>query len=142
MKSDPSCSFKLPPYPYALILLDRFAVFIGHDWHWFKRETFRRRLDLTYKDPKAKELTDRLWLCCLLVVFAQGETYNSEPVPEINLGDGTTPDTSTQNDNQATRHAAPGTEFFEQALSLLNVRYEDPSIEQVEALNLVVSMQL
>ncbi len=38
--------------------------------------------------------------------------------------------------------SAPGTEFFEQALSLLDVRYEDPSIEQVEALNLVVSMQL
>lgn len=59
-------------------------------------------------------------------------------MPEIHLGDGTTLDVSTQNDNQA----APGTEFFEQALSLLNVRYEDPSIEQVEALNLVVSMQL
>lgn len=86
-------------------------------------------------------MTDRLWLCRLLVVFAQGETYNSEPVPEIHLGDGATPDTSTNNNKQAIMQSAPGTEFFEQALSLLNVRYEDPSIEQVEALNLVVSMQ-
>lgn len=111
-------------------------MFIGHDWHWFKRETFRRRLELTYKDSKARELTDRLWLCRLLVVFAQGETYNSELAPEIRLGDGTTTDISTNSDNQV----APGTEFFEQALSLLNVCYEDPSIEQVEALNLVVSI--
>ena len=54
--------------------LFRYAVFIGHDWHWFKQETFRRKLELTYKDPKVKELPDRLWLCRLLVVLAQGET--------------------------------------------------------------------
>ncbi|KAL4962008.1 transcription factor domain-containing protein [Aspergillus stella-maris] len=132
--SNIACFFRLPPYPYALILVDRFTVFVGHDWHWFRRETFRRRLELTYKDPKAIEVRDRLWLCRLLVVFALGETYNSEPTPEIYLG--------TEGAEEIVRHgrdirSAPGADFFEQALLLLNVRYEDPSIEQVEALNLV-----
>ncbi|KAL2867606.1 transcription factor domain-containing protein [Aspergillus lucknowensis] len=137
--SNTSCSFKLPPYPYALILLDRFSVFVGHDWHWFRRETFRRRLDSTYKDPKARELKDRMWLCRLLTVFALGESYNSEPVPEIRLFG----DEDGSRDNQMhdsvdeIMKRPPGTEFFEQALSLLKVRYEDPSIDQVEALNLV-----
>ncbi|KAL4864909.1 fungal-specific transcription factor domain-containing protein [Aspergillus spectabilis] len=61
--------------------------------------------------------SDRMRLCRLLVVFALGESYNSEPVPEIRL--------------------PPGTEFFEQALALLKIHHEDPSMDQVEALNLV-----
>ena len=32
----------------------------------------------------------------------------------------------------------PGTGFFEQALSLFKLRHEDPSIDQIEALNLIV----
>ncbi|KAL4935294.1 hypothetical protein BDV06DRAFT_132139 [Aspergillus oleicola] len=133
--SNPPCSFRLPPFLYALILVDRFAVFVGHDWHWFRRETFRRRLDLTYKDPKASEVRDRLWLCRLLAIFALGETYNSEPAPEIRLGSESPVETARH--GQEVVRPAPGTAFFEQALILLNVRYEDPSIEQVEALNLV-----
>ncbi|KAL3471078.1 fungal-specific transcription factor domain-containing protein [Aspergillus californicus] len=131
---NPPCSFKLPPYPYALILLERFGVFVGHDWHWFLRQTFRKRLDSTYKDPKARELKDRIWLCQLLVVFALGESYNSEPIPEIRLGNAT-PEMAI--DEEQIAHQPPGTEFFEQALTLLKVRYEDPSIDQIEALNLV-----
>jgi hypothetical protein len=61
-------------------LLERFNVFVGHDWHWFQRETCRERLDLTCKDPNAKELKGRMWLCRLLAVFALGESYNSEAV--------------------------------------------------------------
>ena len=136
---DTSCCFKLPPYPYALVLFDRFSVFVGHDWNWFKRETFRRRLELTYKNPTAEELKDRIWLCQLLVVFALGESYNYESVPEIRLlGNEAMEDIARPND-QGRGRSAPNTDFFEQALALLDVRYENPSIEQVEALNLVVS---
>lgn len=129
------CSFRLPPYPYALILVDRFSVFVGHDWHWFRKQTFRRRLDLTYKDSTARELKDRTWLCRLLIVFALGESYNSESAPEVRLlGD---EDDSLVDARE--RKRVSGIEFFEQALNLLQVRYEDPSVDQVEALNLAVS---
>ncbi|KAL1859188.1 hypothetical protein Plec18170_002303 [Paecilomyces lecythidis] len=132
--SSTPCSFKLPPYPYALILLDRFSVFVGHDWHWFLKQTFRRRLDLTYKEPRAKELKDRTWLCRLLIVFALGESYNSESTPEVRLlGDEDETRDALVDDKEG---AVSGIEFFEQALTLLQVRYEDPSIDQIEALNL------
>ncbi|KAL2856795.1 fungal-specific transcription factor domain-containing protein [Aspergillus pseudodeflectus] len=138
--SSTPCSFKLPPYPYALLLYERFAIFVGHDWHWFRKQTFRRRLDLTYKDPRAKELKDRIWLCRLLIVFALGESYNSESAPEVRLGRG---DENTHggadtgsDEGEGIGRRVPGTEFFEQALTLLQVRHEDPSIDQVEALNL------
>ncbi|KAJ5101590.1 hypothetical protein NUU61_003812 [Penicillium alfredii] len=132
--SSTPCSFKLPPYPYALILLDRFSVFVGHDWHWFRKRTFRRRLDLTYKDPRAKELKDRTWLCRLLIVFALGESYNSESAPEVRLlGD---EDDARDALVDAKEGVVSGIEFFEQALTLLQVRFEDPSIDQIEALNL------
>ncbi|KAL3455952.1 fungal-specific transcription factor domain-containing protein [Aspergillus heterothallicus] len=135
--SSTPCSFKLPPYPYALILLDRFSVFVGHDWHWFRKQTFRRRLDLTYKDPRAKELKDRIWLCRLLIVFALGESYNSELAPEVRLlGDETDTRDGIIDTDKGITNKVPGTEFFEQALALLEVRHEDPSIDQVEALNL------
>ncbi|KAJ0419925.1 fungal-specific transcription factor domain-containing protein [Aspergillus carlsbadensis] len=126
------CSFKLPPYPYALILFERFNTFVGHDWHWFRKETFRRRLDLTYRDPRAEELKDRIWLCRLLCVFALGESYTSESAPEVRLGDG-----DGGGEDMGIARRVPGTEFFEQALTLLQVRHEDPSVDQVEALNLV-----
>ncbi|KAL4778826.1 fungal-specific transcription factor domain-containing protein [Aspergillus varians] len=135
--SNPSCSFKLPPYPYALLLLERFNVFVGHDWHWFQRGAFRKRLDLTYKDPRAKELKDRMWLCRLLVVFALGESYHSEPVPEIRLGGNNDSSSEIPHEGQESVRSPPGTELFEQALALLKIHHEDPSIDQVEALNLV-----
>ncbi|KAL4883547.1 fungal-specific transcription factor domain-containing protein [Aspergillus karnatakaensis] len=134
---NPSCSFKLPPYPYALLLFDRFNVFVGHDWHWFKRNKFKKSLDSTYKDPKAKELKDRMWLCRLLTVFALGESYNSEATPEIRLTGDKEGSLDNSNNTQEAVRSPPGTEFFEQALALLKIHHEDPSIEQVEALNLV-----
>ncbi|KAL3496153.1 fungal-specific transcription factor domain-containing protein [Aspergillus germanicus] len=143
--SSTPCSFKLPPYPYALLLYERFAIFVGHDWHWFRKETFRRRLDLTYKDTRAKELKDRIWLCRLLIVFALGESYNSECAPEVRLGDGDEDEDDGpgrasmgpgEGDGKEVARRVPGAEFFEQALTLLQVRHEDPTIDQVEALNL------
>lgn len=36
----------------------------------------------------------------------------------------------------------PGTEYFEQGLLMLKVSYEDPTVDDVEALNLAVSETL
>ncbi|KAF2021036.1 hypothetical protein BU24DRAFT_487536 [Aaosphaeria arxii CBS 175.79] len=132
---NPSLSIKLPPYPYALVLLNQFDVFLGHDWHWFLRKTFREKLNVTYQQPFSDEASDRTWLCRLLVVFALGESYNSGQPPEIHF----LPDGSHASHSFPDRESKPppGTQFFEQALALLNIRHENPSIDQVEALNLI-----
>ncbi|OKL63836.1 hypothetical protein UA08_00772 [Talaromyces atroroseus] len=127
------CSFKLPPYPYALALLDQFDVFLGHDFHWFLRKSFRRRLELTYRNPDSPQVKDRVWLCTLLVVFALGESYNVGRPPEIRLGQVVVPGEN----GSSVSGPPPGTVFFEHALALLKVRYEDPTIDQIEALNLI-----
>lgn len=137
LQADPSLSFKLPPYPYALVLLDQFDVFLGHDWHWFLRKTFRDRMELTYKRPSSSEATDRTWLCRLLVVFALGESFNLNQTPEIHFN--LEMHSNSRYQPSKTLMPPPGTEFFEQALALLNIRYEDPTLDQIEALNLIVS---
>ncbi|CAI6089010.1 unnamed protein product [Clonostachys chloroleuca] len=126
-------SGSLPPYPYARALLDQFDVFLGHDWHWFLRKSFRTRFDLTYRNPNSPQAKDRVWLCTLLVVFALGESYNVGPPPEIRLGRISDQD----EDNLVDSRRPPGTEFFEQAMSLLKVSHEDPTIDQIIALNLI-----
>ncbi|KAI0161791.1 hypothetical protein GGR52DRAFT_586018 [Hypoxylon sp. FL1284] len=70
--SHAKCTFKLPPYPYAIYLLDQFTIYSGYDWHWFRLNTFRRRLDNVYSTMNSGESKDRIWLCRLLVVFALG----------------------------------------------------------------------
>ncbi|CAH0034094.1 unnamed protein product [Clonostachys rhizophaga] len=81
-------------------------------------------------DTSAK---DRVWLCTLLVVFALGESYNVGPPPEIRLGR-----VSDQDEDQLVdSRRPPGTEFFEQAMSLLKISHEDPTIDQIMALNLI-----
>lgn len=76
-----------------------------------------------------------MWLCILLVVFALGESYNVGSPLEIRLGRLDDLDKG----EPATSRNPPGTAFFEQALLLLKIRFEDPTIDQIEALNLIVS---
>jgi hypothetical protein len=74
----------------------------------------------------------------LLAVFALGESYNVGPPPEIRLGRVSEQD----EDNLVDSRRPPGTEFFEQAMSLLKISHEDPTIDQIMALNLIVSILL
>lgn len=45
-----------------------------------------------------------------------------------------------RNEDSSSPTALPGTSFFEQALVLLKLPYEEPSIEYIELLNLAVSL--
>lgn len=87
-----------------------------------------------YRNPNSPQAKERVWLCTLLVVFALGESYNVGHQLEIRLGRLIAPGDDEPN---ATLPPA-GTVFFEQALALLKVRYEDPTVDQIEALNLIV----
>ncbi|KAL4965442.1 Zn(II)2Cys6 transcription factor [Aspergillus stella-maris] len=115
------CTFKLPPYPYALHLLEQFTIYFGYDWHWFRMRSFRQRVTNTYMVTNSPESKDRNWLCKLLVVLAMGESANA------GNSDGPAPET----------RAPPGTEFFEQALRLIIIPYEEASLDHIETLNLI-----
>ena len=120
------------------------------DYHWYLRKRFHERLIQTYANPNSQSW-DRSWLCRVSVVLALAETWNrgraapDEPCPPLAgqyvkstadpLGGGGlagVPLTSQP-------RLPPGSEFFEQGLLLLKLSLEEPVIEDVEALNLVVS---
>ena len=101
-------------------------------------------MQATYKHFGSPESRDRLWLCKLLIVFALGESFVNFYAPVIHLGSNIhpTPDggTNIQDLRQGLQAMAapPGSIFFEQALVLLKLPYEEPCVEQVEILNLAV----
>lgn len=145
--ADLKCTFKLPPYLYAICLIDQFATYIGHDWHWFRVRRFRQRLEATYKIPNSAESRDRLWLCQLLVVYALSEAFNGEAGSiEVSTHISPNPDQQFSSDGDTTASSPsgacqnpPGMDFFEQALQLLKVPYEEITVEHIEVLNLIVS---
>ncbi|TPX15279.1 uncharacterized protein E0L32_004556 [Thyridium curvatum] len=131
-------SLSLPPYPYAVHLLDQFDIYLAHDYHWFLCKTFKKRLERTYRQLNSPESKDRLWLCLLLIVFALGETFVNYHTPVIHIDSNASSASHMEdrNEDSSSPTALPGTSFFEQALVLLKLPYEEPSIEYVELLNL------
>ena len=146
-------SLKLPPRPYAFYLLHVFEE--GYrDYHWYLRNRFRVRLSQTYSDPESQAM-DRNWLCRVSVVLALAEAWNygrtsplgleNEDMPRgvrnayaINNGNGhwASSDSTSEASSQP---LPPGSALFEQALLLLKTPCEEPVLEDVEALNLIVS---
>ncbi|KAM0545426.1 hypothetical protein ACHAPJ_011331 [Fusarium lateritium] len=139
MAIDSPISLNLPPYPYANHLLEQMEIYMGHDYHWFLRRRFKERMDSTYKTSGSLESRDRLWLGRLLIVFALGETFVNYHTPVIHLGP--TANQPYGQDPHPEQDAVitpppPGTAFFEQALVLLKLPFEEPSLEHIEILNL------
>ncbi|KAF5008355.1 hypothetical protein FDECE_5398 [Fusarium decemcellulare] len=136
--SQPQLSLYLPPLPYAIHLLDQVEIYMGHDYHWFLWKDFKERMHSTYKRPESSESRDRLWLCKILVVFALGETFVRHRAPAIHLGSNPHHDRGLGDEASyaALSPSAPGAKFFEQALALLKLPFEDPTVEYVETLNL------
>ncbi|KAJ6441132.1 proline utilization trans-activator [Purpureocillium lavendulum] len=108
---------------------------MGHDYHWFLWRKFKERMRLTYGNPGAPESKDQLWLCRLLIVCALGETFANCQAPAIHLGSSPHPD-AVQGARTQSAPPPPGTAFFEQALVLLKMSYEEPTVEYIETLNL------
>jgi hypothetical protein len=108
--------FELPNRTYGKLLVRTYLRFMGADFHFILRKQFLDKLDETYKLDVA--LLDPLWLCRLFAMFALGELYSTRM-------------------NKTT--AIPGTSFFLTAISFLQDLYEEPTIEYVEALVLLVS---
>lgn len=131
---DQNVSVQLPPYPYAVQLVAQFETFMAYEYHWYMRQDFHTGLEMTYRSPNAARSRDRIWLSKLLAVLALGESFNSYSAPLIDLTQ------KSSDTHDATKpFYLPGTRFFEQALSLFKMPTEEPDVQHVEALNLIVS---
>lgn len=76
----------------------------------------------------------------MLIAFALGETFvNYHLGPTANQPDGQDP--HQEQDTVITPPPTPGTAFFEQALVLLKLPFEEPSLEHIEILNLAVQSE-
>lgn len=139
MITDAKMFIKLPPHSYALYLLGQFEAFMGSDYHWYKKKSFRAKIEATY-DSSRPQTVDRIWICCFSVVLALGESYNDGASPSFFIGDQTGLPADGLGAIDSQEVAPPGIEFFKQALLLLRPSYEEPTVEQVEALNLIVSL--
>lgn len=129
---------KLPPHSYALYLLGQFESFIGSDYHWYRKQRFRDKMEAAYHTSQPQSM-DRTWLCCFSVALALGESYNDSTSPSFLLQDNIGVNHDGQLGDESQGVAPPGIELFKQGLLLLKPSYEQPTIEQVEALNLIVS---
>ncbi|KAF6831073.1 C6 transcription factor [Colletotrichum musicola] len=148
----PEVSFRLPPRPYAFHLLEAFEEGFS-EYHWFLRRSFYNRLVLTYSDP-ASQSHDRNWLCRVSVVLALAESFSrsrmtsSTGQPPLRPYAALPPPPMTTTASAAMYSAdspssadnaplPPGSDFFEQGLMLLKTSSEEPTPEDVEALNLI-----
>jgi proline utilization trans-activator len=134
----PKTTIRLPPYPYAVQLIDQFEAFIGFEYHWYRRSLFRQRFETTYRENNSSQARDRLWLCQLLGVLALGESYNSLGAPLIEVAEEGSRGGGDVGNSGPDATPLPGAGFFEQALSLYKTPLEEPSVEHVQALNLIV----
>jgi proline utilization trans-activator len=138
-------SLKLPSFPQTKFFLDTFDLIMGSDYHWFQHDTFRKQVQMLYHDPSGPYARDRIWLCRLLTTLAIGQTYVQD-APLVISFDGPQLDNeklavsvSSSGTNVRRSTTPPGTDLFEQALNLLHISYEEPRIEHIEVLNLIVS---
>ena len=106
-----------PPDRIQARLLAEVALrFIGTDYHLVLKRSFFETLDRMC----AGELPPTAWMCKFHVLLALGEMYSNRK-------------------RRTSDQHVPGTDYFLQAVGLLEDLYENPSVEQVEVMVLFVS---
>ncbi len=135
--SEQTISVQLPPHSYASYLLGQFETFIGSDYYWFPKRRFRTKMDSIYHSSRLQP-ADRMWLTCFSVVMALGESYSDNSAPAFTISNSDGVISGALESAGSTQTVPPGFEFFRQALVLVQFPYEEPNLEQVEALNLIV----
>ncbi|KAL2212087.1 hypothetical protein CC79DRAFT_1364371 [Sarocladium strictum] len=133
-------TIQLPPYPYAVQLVSQFETFMAYEYHWYLRQDFRASLESTYRSPDSPRSKNRIWLCKLMAVLALGESFNSYEPPIMTLSQNIQLSPEEPSSRGSQESYLPGVRFFENALMLFKMPSEEPDIEHVEALNLIVSV--
>lgn len=113
-------SFHLPSRTYAHMLVQVVLRFVGHDYHLLQKRSFLRRVEQVYD---SQTMPSPMFLCRMFVVLALGELYLKR---------------SGVNDSGA--RSVPGTNFFQQAVSLFQDLYEEPDVDYIETLTLMVGL--
>lgn len=109
--------FVLPDRIQSRLLVEVAVRFIGTDYHLILKKTFYEKLD---RVCAGEERGDLVWICKFFVLLALGEMYSNRQ-------------------RRTTSQCVPGTDYFLQAMGLLQDLYETPSVEQVEVMILFVS---
>jgi proline utilization trans-activator len=112
---------------------------MAYEYHWYLRQEFRASLESTYRSPDSSRSKNRIWLCKLMAVLALGESFNSYEPPIMTLSQNTELSSEEGRSKGSQVSYLPGVRFFENALMLFKMPSEEPDIEHVEALNLIVS---
>lgn len=113
-----STNYQLPDRVRASLLIRRVDRFIGNNYQLFLKKSFFRKFDEAYALNDSSEV---LWGCHLFALLALGELYSCYHAEPTNGKD------------------VPGTAYFLQAIALLQDDYENPSVEQIQVLLLLVS---
>uniref|UniRef100_A0A0B7KBD7 Xylanolytic transcriptional activator regulatory domain-containing protein n=1 Tax=Bionectria ochroleuca TaxID=29856 RepID=A0A0B7KBD7_BIOOC len=107
------------------------------DCHTFLRRRFWRDLHGTYTNFQSYS-ANRNWLCRLSLILAiaeAGATNDSSIATAESLRDENTSATS-ESDERTPPALSSEIELFEQGLLMLKVSYEEPTVDDIEALNL------
>jgi proline utilization trans-activator len=139
--SAPKAQIKLPPYLYAVQLIQQFESYVGYEYHWYHQPAFQAAVEATYKGTDTSHTSDRVWLCKLLTVLALGESYNAFDAPQIRVGEQDVPQ-SILGMPQQSESTLPGAAFFSMTLHLFKVPSEESTVAHVEVCNLMVRSEL
>lgn len=109
----------LPDRIHARMLVEIAIRFIGTDFFLVLKKTFYTKLDLICGGEELRYPQDVAWVCKLYALLALGEMYSNRK-------------------RRMPTQSVPGTEYFLRAVGLLEDRYEDASLENVEVMILFV----
>lgn len=122
----------LPPYNHSKHLIQILESTIGHEQHYFRRKHLLNQVSHMHHNPDSPESKNHGWLCHWLAVLALGELYNSDKETQIDprhpLG------FERQGD---VKPEPPGSEYYHQSVSLLQLVAENPDVQYIETLCLL-----
>lgn len=111
--------YTLPDRAYANMLITVVMKFSGSDYHLIRKKSYMETVERIYRDD---EHADSLTICQFYALLALGELWLKK--------------TATLEDGNK---IVPGTRFFLQAVALFREDYEEPTIEYVQTLIVLVS---
>lgn len=114
--------YPLPNRAYTQVLVQVVLRFVGYDYHLMRKRSLFERIDEIYRAPQA---ASHMSLCRLFVTLALGELYLKK----------------TALSEDGCERTVPGTNYFLQAVSLFEEKYEEPNVDYIETLLLLVSLE-
>lgn len=116
-----SFNFSLPPYSYALLLIDTFITYNDGCFYFFNEGLEKANLEKIYNGEVVHEdqILQTIWFCKIMLIFAIGEMY-------LGTSSESKGDTSNlENSNKS----LPGKEFFIKSSAIFGYLYSGNKID-------------